>query len=328
MSIADREQFVASRKERWEQLEKLVIRGPSSPEEWSLLASTYRSVCADLAAARSRGLPSDIQAFLDDLAGRAHNRLYSVRESGLGLSILSDALHGFPRELRANWLAFLLSSLLFYGPFLLGIVGALSDPAFAGRVIPQAMLEQMEEAYSGELVRGFGMDANMAGFYVWNNVGIAFTVFATGILAGLGSLFYLVYNGLVIGTTMGHLASSGLGGNLLTFICGHAPWELTGICVAGAAGLQMGWAVIVTGGRTRLASLRAAGPSLYRMVLGTAVMLLVAAAIEGFWSAGPVPPAGKYVFSIVQCLIVAAWFLLGGRRSPTPEGPSSPARAA
>jgi uncharacterized membrane protein SpoIIM required for sporulation len=311
--LADREQFVARRRERWERLEQLVIRGPQSPAEWSQLAAIYRAVCADLAAARSGGLPADVQAFLDDLAGRAHNRLYSVRESGLGLSILSDALHGFPLELRRHWLAFLLSSVLFYGPFVLGMVAAASDAEFAGRVLPVSMLEQLEEAYSGGLDRGFGGDATMAGFYVWNNVGIAFTVFATGVMFGLGSLYYLVYNGLLIGTMMGHLVSAGVGGNLFTFVCGHAAWELTGICVAGAAGLRMGWALIVTRGQSRLASLRQAGPSLYRLVLGTAVMLLVAAAIEGFWSAGPVPPLGKYVFAVVQLVIVTMWLSLGGR---------------
>jgi uncharacterized membrane protein SpoIIM required for sporulation len=312
-TLADREQFVARRRDRWERLEQLVVRGPQSPEEWSQLAATYRAVCADLASARSGGLPADVQAFLDDLAGRAHNRLYSVRESGLGLSILSDALHGFPLELRRHWLAFLLSSVLFYGPFVLGLTAAASDAEFAGRVLPVPMLEQLEEAYSGGLDRGFGQDATMAGFYVWNNVGIAFTVFATGVMFGLGSLYYLVYNGLLMGTMIGHLISAGVGGNLLIFVCGHAPWELTGICVAGASGLRMGWALIVTRGQSRLASLRMAGPSLYRLVLGTAVMLLVAAAIEGFWSAGPVPPAGKYVFAVVQCVIVAAWLTLGGR---------------
>lgn len=317
--LAEREQFVASRRERWQQLEHLVTNEPKTAIEWSELATCYRAVCADLAAARAVGLPADVQTFLDDLAGRAHNRLYSVRESDIGRSILTDALHGFPRELRRQWPAFLLSSALFYGPLLLGISGALGDAEFAGRVIPAPMLEQMESSYSSDLVRGFGTDAGMAGFYVYNNVGIAFTVFATGIFFGLGSLFYLVYNGLIIGTVIGHLGSVGLGGNLLTFMCGHAPWELTGICVAGAAGIRMGWAIIATDGRTRLASMREAGPALYRLVLGTAVLLFVAAAIEGFWSAGPVPVWGKYLFSLLQVVIVSVWLLFGGRtRQGTP----------
>lgn len=315
MSVVDREQFVTVRRARWQALEDLVARGPRTGADWGSLASGYRSLCSDLATARSIGMPADVQMYLDELAGRSHNLLYSVRGGGLGRSILRDALHGFPIELRRQLPFFLLSTVLFYGPLAIGLFGALADPDFASRVIPQGQLEAMEKAYSGELARGFGGDSQMAGFYVWNNVGIAFRVFATGVMFGLGSVFYLVYNGLVIGTVMGYLGTAGVGGTLLTFMAGHAPWELTGVCVSGAAGLRMGWALISTHGRTRLGSLRAAGPSLYRLVLGTTVLLLVAAAIEGFWSAGPVPPVGKVVFAVVQCIVVASWLLLGGRRA-------------
>ena len=173
----------------------------------------------------------------------------------------------------------------------------------------------MEQMY-GESIgsRGVGGDTSMAGFYVLNNVGIAFRCFATGVLFGLGPLFYLVYNGLTIGAVAGHLTAVGLGGNLLEFTSGHSAWELTGVCVAGAAGLKMGWAMVVTDGRTRRGSMAVAAPALYRLVLGTAVLLLVAAAIEGFWSAGPAPRPVKFVFGAVQWALVAAWLGLGGRR--------------
>ena len=322
----DREGFVAPRKDRWDRLQQLVSLGPSGAAEWSELASGYRALCADLATARSLGLPVDIQGFLDDLAGRAHNRLYSVRGAGLGLSILRDALHGFPAELRSQLAFFVLATALFYGPFLVGAIGGSTSPDFAGRVLSTGQLEGLEQAYSGDLARGFSADSTMAGFYVFNNVGIAFRVFATGAFAGLGSMFYLVYNGLVIGTVMGYLGAAGRGFNLLTFVSGHSAWELTGICVAGAAGLRMGWALVATKGRTRTASLRAAAPGLYRLILGTAVMLFVAAAIEGFWSAGPVPPAGKFVFGAIQVVIVASWLTFGGRAwSPTQDPAWNPA---
>ncbi len=308
-----RDAFVAAGRARWTALQKLLERGPGSAADWSSLAAGYRAAHADLATARSRGLPPDVQAFLDELAGRAHTRLYGLRATG-GSTLLRDALHGFPAELRRQWPFFLAASVLFYGPFLVGFMGSLADPTFAANVLPEEQLASVEEMYSGDLARGVGADMQMAGFYVYNNVGIAFRCFATGILFGAGPLFYLVYNGLVIGTIGGYLGAVGLGGNLLQFVAGHSAWELTGVCVAGAGGLRMGWALVATGGRTRLGSLRAAGPVLYRLVLGTTVLLMVAAAIEGFWSAGPVPMNGKLAFGAVQVVIVASWLSFGGRR--------------
>ena len=312
--MADRDAFVTEARPRWDRLEHLLLEGARGGAQWSELASLYRSVCADLARAQSRQLPHDVQGYLSDLAGRAHNALYGSSAVD-SIDIVQVITRGFPAEVRRSWLFFWLATLLFYGPFLLGLVGGLIDVEFATNVLSTAQLEQMEQAYSSaDAGRGGATDdAAMAGFYVYNNVGIAFRCFATGALFGLGSIYFLVYNGLTIGTVAGYLGHVGLGGNLLAFTCGHSAWELTAITVAGAAGLKLGWALIETGGRTRVGSLRAAGPALYRLVAGAAFMLFIAAAIEGFWSASPVPVPLKWAFAIVQALIVSSWLLLGGR---------------
>lgn len=320
MSLADRDAFVGPRKKRWDRLERL-LSGPLDADGWTELAAAYRAVCADLSRARSLGMPTDVQSFLDDLSGRAHNRLYSVREAGFGLGLVQDALVGFPQEVRRQWVFILLGSLLFYGPFLVGAVGSYADASFASAVLPEGQLEMMEAMYGGEeQVRDFANNAAMAGFYVQNNVGIAFRCFATGALAGLGSIFFLVYNGLVIGTVFGYLGNVGLGGNLLEFTSGHSAWELTGICISGAAGLRLGWSMVVTEGRTFVGSMRRAAPVLYRLILGTALLLFVAAAIEGFWSASPVPRPVKFGFGLVQWGIVGAWLFFGGRRPLATRG--------
>jgi uncharacterized membrane protein SpoIIM required for sporulation len=162
--------------------------------------------------------------------------------------------------------------------------------------------------------RAAGSDAGMAGFYVLNNVGVAFRCFATGILFGLGSVFFLVYNGLTIGTVTGWVWNAGHGGNILTFMCGHAPFELTAILISGAAGMRMGYALVATSGRTRLASLRASAREIAALVVGAAVMLVIAAAVEGFWSPSSLPAQVKWGASIVFTLGVITFLLFAGRR--------------
>jgi uncharacterized membrane protein SpoIIM required for sporulation len=315
--MIDRDAFVSTRTERWRRLNLLLLRGPQTAGEWTELSSLYRVAAADLAAARGRGLPPDVVRHLDDLASRAHNALYGARGVYRGRAFWAIVGADFPRTLRAEWRFFLLASLLFYGPFLVGGLGATLDEGFALAVLPQTQLDMVEQMYSSpDLARGAGEDSAMAGFYVRNNIGIAFRCFATGILAGLGSVFFLVYNGLVIGTTFGHLGRVGLLPNLLAFTAGHSAWELTGIVVSGAAGLRMGWALVVTKGRTRVGSLRAAAPVLFHLIMGTFALLAVAAMIEGFWSAGPMPPLGKYLFGGLQIVLVAAWLGFGGRGRP------------
>lgn len=308
----ERNPFVEQRSGRWDRLEQRLLSSRTAAH-WSELAELYRGVCADLSLARSRDLPADIQNYLDDLAGRAHNRLYGVRQRK-GFELLRMIAVGFPVELRKNWRYFLAANLVFYGP--MGVIAGLSllDPSYASLVVDEYQLEVMAEMYSrSDLRRAVDQDVQMAGHYVMNNVGIAFRSFATGALFGLGPIFSLLFNGLSLGAIMGYLGAVGLGGNLGEFIVGHGPWELTSLVVAGTAGLRLGAAMVVTQGRTRVGSVQAAAPILFRLMVGAAVMMLIAAMIEGFWSAGPVPRVGKYIFGAVQAAIIALWLGFGGR---------------
>lgn len=312
--MMDRARFVAAGRPRWARLEVLLGKYTlADGASWSELSDLYRGVCADLSRARGLDDHDDVRVYLDDLAGRAHNRMYGTRRR-VTVDVVRYVAQDVPAQVRASWRWVLLASALFYVPGILCMLGAYVSPEFAAQVLDEGTLSQMEEAYSvAPDDRPVGEAAMMAGFYVYNNVSIAFRCFATGVMGGLGSVFFLVYNGAVIGTVFGHLALVGNGWNLLGFVSGHSAWELTGIVVAGAGGLRMGWALIDTGGLTRTASLRRAGPELFRLVVAAALMLGVAAAIEGFWSASPVPVGAKYAFGVLQVVLVVAWLGLSGR---------------
>ena len=153
----------------------------------------------------------------------------------------------------------------------------------------------------------------MTGFYVNNNVGIALRCFALGIFGGLGSAFTLVQNGLFTGAVVGYVGSQGAGLNILTFIVGHSTFELGAIVIAGGAGLAMGWSVVAPGSRTRLASLQHVGKDVVVLGCGAAVMLFIAALVEGFWSSSSVPIPVKLVVGTVNFILVLAYLGLAGR---------------
>ncbi len=317
MATLTQDEFVAARQAEWKELGDLVDgKGlhRHAPSAISRAASLYRAACADLMRARGAGYGADLIYFLDDLTARAHNSLYSApphRTAAAWQLFTRD----FPRAIRKQWRLFALSFFLFFGPGAVGLGGALASRAFAAEVLPEAMLSQMEEGYS----KGFddGRDAGtnglMAGFYVQHNVGIAFRCFACGVLFGLGSVFFLIYNGLIIGTVIGYVMRVGYGHNILTFVCGHSTFELTAIVIAGCAGMQMGYALVATGGLTRWSSLRAQAKEIAHLVLGAAAMLCIAAMIEGFWSPSSVPAPVKWAVSGVLALLVTSYFVFVGR---------------
>lgn len=317
------DQFIADRRTSWNELDALLMQDKElhrlAPSSISRAASLYRVLCADLMTARGAGYSNDLVGYLDGLAARAHNSLYGARPWRLPAAWRLVA-HEFPRTLRKRWRFFLIANLLFYLPVLAGLLGAMEATEFAAKVLPPEQLAMMADMYAdGFDGRAEGEDATMAGFYVFNNVGIAFRCFATGVLFGLGSLFFLIYNGLVIGTTTGHVIVSGGGANILTFMCGHGVFELTAIVISGGAGLQMGYALVETHGLTRIGSLRAQAGDLARLILGAAVMLVLAAGIEGFWSPSAVAPVVKWSAAGVFAVLVTLWLLLGGRK-PAADG--------
>ena len=315
--IVPQDQFVAARRRDWEELDQLISRSKASDgTQITRMGALYRSVCNDLAHAEASRYTPDMLAYLHSIAGRAHNLLYKP-EPARALSAVRFVLVDFPVALRNNGRLFALACLLFLVPWAVGLFGALGSREFAESVLPAAMIEQMEQAYSESLSRGRAesMDAAMAGFYVFNNIGIAFRCFATGLVFGLGSIYFLVYNGLIIGTTSGAVMAAGYGENIWTFMCGHGPFEIIAIFISGGAGLQMGYALVATGGLTRFGSLRRYARDITAQVVGAAIMLAIAAAIEAFWSPSSAPHEVKWAVGGLNLLLVVTFLTFAGRRS-------------
>src|SRR5690242_6275351 len=78
------------------------------------------------------------------------------------------------RLMRKHWGFVAVATVLFWLPFALGLAGALFRPGFAEHVLPPETLEAMNTWYAKSESRPDGGDSAMAGFYVYNNVGIAF----------------------------------------------------------------------------------------------------------------------------------------------------------
>jgi uncharacterized membrane protein SpoIIM required for sporulation len=312
--MKSRDDFVRRRQDTWDELDLLLLRDRLTGSELSRLSTLYREISSDLMRVRAAGFGTDLLGHLDGLAARAHAALYGHgrRRWQLGFSLL---LSDFPRRLRESAPFMLASALLFFVPFALGLGSTLLSSKFAETVLPASELEKMAEMYadSSSIGRETGTNAEMAGFYVMNNVGIAFQCYATGILFGVGSLFFLVYNGLVIGTILGHVTAVGHGENILAFVCGHTAYELGAIVISGAAGLRLGYSLIATGNLTRLGSLRVAALGTVPLIVGAAAMLLIAAAVEAFWSPSSVPYNVKYVFGAVSIVIVLAFWIFAAR---------------
>lgn len=279
--------------------------------------AAYRHVCQLMALARDRHYSPDLVDRLNHLVLRGHHVLYGPG-GGKRAQLFSFLATGFPTVVRVQRKQVLLSALLFFVPLVL-LVGVLQIyPDFVHYFASPTQLAQYEEMYNPANARLGQRDSddNMAmfAFYIWNNVKIGIQTFATGLMFGLGTIFFLVMNGTIIGAIAGHLTATGYGEPFWTFVSGHSAMELTAIVLSGAAGLILGAAVIAPGNRSRKMALVEAAKPAIRIMYGAALMFTLAAFIEGFWSPLKIfEPEIKYAFGAVQWLLVLAYFFLGGR---------------
>ena len=286
----------------------------------------YRRLCQHLALAQERGYSSYLVDPLQQLALRGHQQLYRHR-SQLTANVLGFVLAGFPRLVREQWRFVLIASLLFFGSLVgIALLVYLFPDLIYSIVSPQQVAE-MQGMYDPDASRlgrtaerASSEDWMMFGYYVMHNIGIAFQTFAAGLLFGLGSVFFLIFNGLVIGAVSGHLTEIGYGQTFWSFVIGHGAFELTAIALAGAAGLQLGWALIAPGQLTRGESLRLAARKSVQMLCGVMIFLLIAAFIEAYWSSATlIAPWIKYLVGAALWLLVAAYLSLAGRTLHAPE---------
>ncbi|HOV95670.1 MAG TPA: stage II sporulation protein M [Thermomonas sp.] len=280
------------------------------------MPAAYRRVCQHLGLARRRGYSPQLVTRLQVLMQRGHNALYRPplpRWQRAVEFLLAD----FPCLVRAERGVMLASLLLFVLPLLLSFIAVQLKPELIHTLLSPQQVADFDAMYAksaGKLGRDSGSDLAMFGYYIFNNISIGLRTYASGLLAGVGPVLAIVFNGLMMGAVAGHLQDVGLGDPFWRFVVGHAAFELTAIVIAGGAGLRLGLALLAPGRRRRVDALVEDGQRGAKLCLGIFAMLLLAAFIEAFWSSmGWMPAAVKYTVAAVLWSVVGLWLWRGGR---------------
>ncbi|MGR4896806.1 stage II sporulation protein M [Stenotrophomonas sp. LARHCG68] len=323
------EQFVTRYQHEWQQFEQWLqrrggharsVRGTVDADlpGDETIPQRYRRLCQQLALARHRGYSPQLVERLQQLSQNGHNLLYRTpppRWSRAVEFLFADFPLAVRSQAGAMWTALALFAVPLVGIFVLLQL----KPDLVHMLLSTTQIAQMEKMYdpaADHLGRDSGTDWAMFGHYIMNNISIGLRTFASGLLAGIGTVLVLLFNGITIGAVAGHLQQAGFGEPFWRFVVGHAPFELTAIVIAGGAGLQLGLRLLAPGRMRRIDALIEGGRVGARLCLGVAFMLLMAAFIEAFWSSiAWVPMWGKLTVSGVLWTLVILWLWRGGRGS-------------
>ena len=314
------DEFYQSSKGDWEALSHLLdrsqrdMRGMSESQVRDL-ARLYRAATSDLALAQRDFPRNEVAVYLNQLVARAHAVVY--RSEPLALKRLwRFAAAGFPRLFRETRTFTFIAAVLFLIPAIASGIGTYVEPEMATLLLPPEAHRLIGIVEDKELWIDIPVEKRpyASSFIMTNNIRVSFLAFASGLTAGLMTVWVLFMNGLIIGTLTGLTASHGIGFELWTFVIGHGVIELSVIFISGGSGLMLGWAILRPGLLRRRDALAQAARKAVYLLLGAVPWLVVAGTIEGFISPNEdIAIPVKWGVGIVSGIFFYGYLLLAGR---------------
>ena len=317
--------FIDQRKDKWQRLEDLLelLRGSSlkdlSKTEVRELGELYRRAATDLAIARAESRDPKLLNYLNSLVIRAHGKIYRAEGEGVGI-IRRFFVHELPRTFRANWRYMAVSGAVFFIFAIFGFIATANDTDFTHFVGLSGVTEQItSNNYWWKSLN----DANQVGasFILSNNIMVSFRAFAMGALLGIGAFYDIAFFGAHVGSVFGACfkLNPPFAAELGSFVVGHGVIEISTVFFCGGAGMMIGYSIINPGDLTRAQALKKKGVEAIKIVIGSAVFLVVAGLIEGFISPSSLPAMVKVAVGVLSGIVMYGYLALAGREAPLPE---------
>lgn len=318
----DLDSYIAKHRAEWTALDGAVSRsyqGAHAGADITEMIRLYLRVSSHLAEVQSRYHDPALVDYLNGLVARAHAAIYGTEARSLRGAL---ALFGarYREALRRTVPHILVVTALLFGIGLaVGVWVATSQEARVG-LLPPAAREALERA-DGSVAIDVG-SPEISAYIFQNNVQVAFLAFALGITLGIGTLFVIVQNAALIGVLAGAAQAAGKADVFWALVLPHGFLELLAICIAGGAGLRIGWSIVDPGDRLRATALAEEARDAVLVVIGVIPAFLIAALIEGFATGR----TGMPILEIALGASVAAAYVvfLFGPRLPRLRGAPAP----
>jgi uncharacterized membrane protein SpoIIM required for sporulation len=317
--------FIDKRKNDWQRLEDLLamiesatLRGLTR-EEVRELGQLYRRAASDLAIARAETRDPKLINYLNSLVIRAHGKIYRAEGRGAGM-IKQFFVRDFPQTFRRTWKYTALS----FGSFMLAAIFAFAatwqDLDFSDVVGTSDIRGAVQADHRWwEGINEEGNEVGASGIMT-NNITVTFNAFALGAFFGIGAIYIMVANGLSIGSILAicYKLDPNFGNALSTFMVGHGVIELSCIFICGGAGMLIGYSILVPGDLSRVEAVKKSGLEAVRLVIGCALLLVIAGTIEGFISPSSLPPAFKIGTGVLTGIALFSYLFLVGHEKISP----------
>lgn len=313
--------FLQQRRPHWRQLETILARVEGSglrcldDDQAIEFGRLYRSAASDLNQVQTFVRGDATVQYLNDLVARCYLVIYAKTKTD-PWGLLRLLVWDYPAIFRRHARALLLATVLFLVGGVFGFLAAFYDRdsrAFLLNANMQ-MIQPNEDnenplATTGELAAG-------SSFYFTHNTGVSLIAFALGLTFGIGTAWFMFYNGVI----MGALGAVFVGaGDLLGFCTGilpHGVLEIPAILIAGAGGFVLARGMIRVRPWPRREELARAGKEALLLVSGCVPVMAMAGVLEMGVARAPgwfLSSGLKLAVATIFGLLFAVYLLLFGR---------------
>jgi uncharacterized membrane protein SpoIIM required for sporulation len=318
-------QWLNRRRPYWERLAGLLSQADSgglrglTRAELAETALLYRQVASDLSTLRQDSTARPYADHVNQLLARAHHIIYSNRGTSF-LNLVRYMRDGYPAVFQRNLRYVILSLVITVAGGILGAVLTLTRPQFMHRMLGPQMVATIErhEMWTQSVV---AVAPAASGWIMTHNLGVCFVAFAGGVIFGLGPLYSMFLNGMLLGVIGVACAQHGMSVDLWSFVAPHGSLELPSIILSGAAGLRLGQGVLFPGNYRWRDSVAAAGVEASRLIAGVIPLLVVAGTLEGFFSPSAAHVWLKFTVGGMLFALLNLWLF-----RPLPVKPSASER--
>jgi len=274
-------QFIKQSEKKWKNFEEDLKLDRKNPERTSKL---FIQITDDLSYARTYYPNRMVRKYLDGVSQILLSKIYKNQRTPWS-QFMNFWTQTLPLDIYRARRAFTVSFLIFAMAFGIGVLSSIYEPEFARVILGDGYVEMTISNIENDDPMAVYKDFNaLNGFasITMNNIMVAFRTFIFGVLAAIGSVYILLYNGIMVGAFQYFFIQEGLFWESFLTIWQHGTIEISAIIIAGAAGLTLGKGLVFTGSYTRLQSFKISGQRGLMIFLGTVPLFIIAGFIEGF----------------------------------------------
>jgi uncharacterized membrane protein SpoIIM required for sporulation len=299
-------QFIQQNIEKWKNYQ---YDPTTDPDE---LANRFTELVNDLGYSKTFYPQSKVTQYLNKLASGIYLGIYKNKKEESSRIVrfwkteLPVVVRKYHRELLYSFLIFIFFAII-------SAFSASNDQTFVRGVLGNGYVEMTEQNISkGDPFGVYKGQDSLTMFLeiAVNNIKISFLMFISGILAGVGTIWLLFNNGVLLGAFQYYFFSKGLGWQSVLVIWIHGTLEIASIIVSGAAGLVLAKSLLFPGTYKRLFSLRRGAKDGIKLMIGLVPIFIIAAFLEGFVTRYSHMPIWLSLFILIASLFFIIWYFI------------------